>query len=144
MLNDHFWITGHWIVHLMMQLTACQHLFWLCLDSLKKIGHLPTQWWPQFPAWASYQIRKITGCTCAGNAGNVLRQQCLERVSRHWLQTELLVRDPGMHHDTCFTYVPWCISGSLTCGDGRNVPGIPGACITRNFVFMVRGPCMCH
>ena len=22
--------------------------------------------------WASYQIRKIAGCACAGNAGNVL------------------------------------------------------------------------
>ena len=22
-------------------------------------------------SWASYQIRKIVGCTCAGNAGNV-------------------------------------------------------------------------
>ena len=33
-----------------------------------------------------------------------------------------------MHHDTCVTHVPWCMSGSLTCGDGENVPGIPGAC----------------
>ena len=33
-----------------------------------------------------------------------------------------------MHHGTCVTHVPWCISGSLTCGDGENVPGIPGAC----------------
>ena len=23
-------------------------------------------------SWASYQIRKIMGCACAGNAGNVL------------------------------------------------------------------------
>ena len=33
-----------------------------------------------------------------------------------------------MHHGTCVTHVPWCMSGSLTCGDGENVPGIPGAC----------------
>ena len=39
-----------------------------------------------------------------------------------------LVSDPGMHHDTCVTHVPWCMSGSLTCGGGENVPGIPGAC----------------
>ena len=26
------------------------------------------------------------------------------------------VRDPGMHHGTCVTHVPWCMSGSLTCG----------------------------
>ena len=26
------------------------------------------------------------------------------------------VRDPDMHHDTCVTHVPWCMSGSLTSG----------------------------
>ena len=24
-------------------------------------------------------------------------------------------RDPGMHHGTCVTHVPWCMPGSLTC-----------------------------
>ena len=28
----------------------------------------------------------------------------------------------------CVTHVPWCMSGSLTNGDGENVLGIPGAC----------------
>ena len=70
--------------------------------------------------WASYQIRKIAGCACAGNAGNVF--------PRRRFQRKPLVSDPGMHHGTCVTHVPWCISGSLTCGDGENVPGIPGAC----------------
>ena len=71
-------------------------------------------------AWASYQIRKIAGCACAGNAGNVF--------PRRRLQRKPLVSDPGMHHGTCVTHVPWCMSGSLTHGDGENVPGIPGAC----------------
>ena len=70
--------------------------------------------------WASYQIRKIAGCACAGNAGNVFPR-------RRFLR-EPLVSDPGMHHGTCVTHVPWCMPGSLTCGDGENVPGIPGAC----------------
>ena len=70
--------------------------------------------------WASYQIRKIAGCACAGNAGNV--------SPRRRFQRKLLVSDPGMHHGTCVTHVPWCMSVSLTCGDGENVPGIPGAC----------------
>ena len=70
--------------------------------------------------WASYQIRKIAGCACARNAGNVF--------PRRRFQRKLLVSDPGMHHGTCVTHVPWCMSGSLTCGDGENVPGIPGAC----------------
>ena len=71
-------------------------------------------------AWASYQIRKIAGCACAGNAGNVF--------PRRRFQRKPLVSDPGMHHGTCVTHVPWCMSGSLACSDGENVPGIPGAC----------------
>ena len=70
--------------------------------------------------WASYQIRKIASCACAGDAGNVFR--------RGRLQRKPLVNDPGMHHGTCVTHVPWCMSGSLTRGGGENVPGIPGAC----------------
>ena len=70
--------------------------------------------------WASYQIRKIAGCACAGNAGNVF--------PRHRFQKKPLVNDPDMHHGTCVTHVPCCMSGSLTCCDGENVPGIPGAC----------------
>ena len=73
--------------------------------------------------WASYQMRKIAGCACAGNAGNVT-------VPRHWFQGKPLVSYPGMHHGTC-THVPWCMSGSLTRGGGENVPGILGAWATR-------------
>ena len=47
-------------------------------------------------AWASYQMHKIAGCACAGNAP--------------------LVSDPDMHHGTCVTHVPWCMPGSLTSG----------------------------
>ena len=43
-------------------------------------------------------------------------------------QRKPLVSDPGMHHGTCVTHVPWCMSGSLTRSGGENVPGIPGAC----------------
>ena len=71
-------------------------------------------------SWASYQIRKIAGCACAGNAGNVF--------PRRRFQRKPLLSDPGMHHGTCVTHVSWCMSGSLTRGDGENVPGIPGAC----------------
>ena len=73
-----------------------------------------------FMAWASCQIRQIAGCACAGNAGNVF--------PRGRLQRKLLVSDLDMHHGTCVTHVPWCMSGSLTYGGGENVPGIPGAC----------------
>ena len=39
-----------------------------------------------------------------------------------------LVSDPDMHHGTCVTHVPWCVSKSLTRFGGEHVPGIPGAC----------------
>ena len=71
-------------------------------------------------SWASYQIRKIAGCACAGNAGNVF--------PRRRFQRKPIVSDPGMHHGTCVTHVPWCMSGSITRDGGENVPGIPGAC----------------
>ena len=77
-------------------------------------------WHVIFGQWASYQIRKIAGCACAGNTGNVF--------PRRRFQRKPIVSDPGMHHGTCVTHVPWCMSGSLTCGNGENVPGIPGAC----------------
>ena len=47
---------------------------------------------------------------------------------------------PGMHHDTGVTHVLWCMSGSLASVGGENVPGIPGACATRNFAYLARGP----
>ena len=81
--------------------------------------------------WDSYQTRNIAGCACAGNV-----------FPRHRLQRKPLVSDPGMHHGTCATHVPWSMSGSLTRGGGENVPGIPGACATRNFTYLVRGPCV--
>ena len=58
----------------------------------------------------------------------------------HLFQRKRLVSDPDMHHGTCVTHVPWCMSGSLTRSGGENVPGIPGACATRNFTYLVRGP----
>ena len=55
---------------------------------------------------------------------------------------EPLVSDPGMHHGICVMHVPWCMPGSLTRGGGENASGIPGACITHNFAYLVRGPGM--
>ena len=55
------------------------------------------------------------------------------------------VSDPDMYHGTCVTHVPWCMLGSLTNGflwsrwQGKR-SAIPGACATRNFTYLVRGP----
>ena len=57
-------------------------------------------WCRLYGQWASYQIRKIAGCACAGNAGIPSTR----------------VSDPDMHHGTCATHVPWCMPGSLNSG----------------------------
>ena len=51
-----------------------------------------------------------------------------------------LVSDPDMHHDTCVTHVPWCMSGSLTRGGREDVPGITDAWSTSDFTYPARGP----
>ena len=107
--------------HTQRPVTRCFDVFFdLRLD--KQLSKQSWGWCFETPScpWASYQIRKIAGCACAGNAGNVF--------PRRRFQRKPIVGDPGMHHGTCVTHVPWCMSGSLTCGDGENVPGIPGAC----------------
>ena len=66
---------------------------------------------------------------------------CRERFPRHRFQRKPLVSDPGMHRGTCVTCVPWCMSGSLTRGEGENIPEITGACATRNCAYLTRCPC---
>ena len=88
-------------------------LWWQCLCHTWDIQAIASQ-------WASCQIRKIVGCACTGNAGNVFPRRRLQRKS--------LVSDPGMHHGTCITHVLWCMSGSLTGGGGEKAFGIPSAC----------------
>ena len=95
------------------------HIFCLghCSDASNTMGLLPDTW----------------------NCG--LRRECRERFPRHRLQRKPLVSDPDIQHGTCVMHVPWCMSGTLTPGGGENVPGIPGACATRNFPYLARGPC---
>ena len=69
-----------------------------------------------------------------------MRLEWRERFPRHRLQRKPLVSDPGMHRGTCLKLVSWCMPGSLTRSGGENVPGIPGACATSNFTYLVRGP----
>ena len=74
------------------------------------------------------------------NRGLCMRRECRERVPRHQLNRKPLVSDPGMHHGTYLTHVPWYMSESLTRGGGENVPGVPCTSATRSFAYLVRGP----
>ena len=62
-----------------------------------------------------------------------MRRECRERFPRQLLQRKPLVNDQGMHHDTCVTHVPWCMSRLLPRGGGENVPG---ACTNRNCTYL--------
>ena len=96
---------------------GCAALFWLAIPSLLSPPPWPTSpWLGQVLAngpltRASYQIREIADCACAGNAGNVFPQPP--------------VSDLDMHHGTCVTDVSWCMSGSLTRSGGQMFPAFP-------------------
>ena len=57
--------------------------------------------------------------------GLCMRQECRERFHRRRLQRSPLVIDPGMHHGTCVTHVPWCMPGSLARGAGETFLTFP-------------------
>ena len=72
------------------------------------------------------------GCACAGNAGNVFPVTAGKRfrhASRHVRHARAV-----MHAGIANYQFP------LKSAAGENVPGIPGACVTCNFTYLVRGP----
>ena len=79
--------------------------------------------------WASYHIRKIPACACARNARNAFPATAFNGNRGLAIPVRITAR--------AWPHVPWCMSGSLTCGGGENVPG---ACATRNFTYLSRGP----
>ena len=75
---------------------------------------------------------QICGCACAGNAGNVFPVTAGKRsrhASRHVRHARAV-----MHVGIANQWFP------LKSAAGENVPGIPGACATCNFTYLVRGP----
>ena len=81
--------------------------------------------------WASCQIRKLAGCTCAGNAENVF-------------SAKMRIREPDMHHGTCVTHVMHASIANvwfpLKLVAGKT---FPSSRRMRNpqFSYLVRGPC---
>ena len=84
------------------------------------------------------------------------RHGLLARYTKLWVahapgkpgtfSSPMRVSDLDMHYGSCVTHVPWCMPGSLTSGFlwslwRGNVPGIPGACATRNYTYLAWGPC---
>ena len=72
------------------------------------------------------------GCACAGNAGNVFPVTAGKR-SRH--------ASRHVRHARAVMHVEIVNKRFLLkSAAGENVPGIPGACATCNFTYLVRGP----
>ena len=77
--------------------------------------------------------KQYCGCACAGNAGNAFPVTAGKRsrhASRHVRHARAV-----MHAGIANLRFP------LKSAAGENVPGIPGACATCNFTYLVRGPC---
>ena len=85
--------------------------------------------------WAICQIRKIAGAHVPGMSGT--------------FSPPPQVSAPDMHHGTCVTHVPWCISGSLTSGFlwsrrvGKTFPAFPAHAQPIIFTYLVRTPLQC-
>ena len=102
---------------------SCSKLLWIVSEIVNSTLY--------FHPLAFYQIRSIAGCACTGDAGNVFPHRRLQRKP--------LLKNPGIHHGTCVTHVPWCMSGSLAPVGGENVPAI-SAHAHPQFPYLAKGP----
>ena len=121
-----------WKIHISGEILRFIHLVIIGVRNyqsyslVSKINHRCVPMVYSLTTWASYQMRKIAGCACAGNASNVFpatdfkgnRKLAIVALSRH-------VRDARavMH------------GGIAKPGWRGNVPGIPGACETHYFTY---------
>ena len=85
-------------------------------------GEITSMQW-NHESWWSIEAETMGLLPNTKNCGLHMRQDCRERFPRHRLQRKPPVSDSGMHHGTCITHVPWCMSGSLIRSGGENVPG---------------------
>ena len=105
--GDAIWCHGTWPT--LVQVMTC------CLTVQKK--HYKSESVPAHFQWASCQILKLWFAHAPGMPGTFSPPP---RVS-----------DREMHHGTCVTHVPWCMSGSLTSGfrwnrwRGKTFPAFP-------------------
>ena len=83
-------------------------------------------------SWASFQIRKIVGCACAGKSGTFFA--CHRGLA---IPICITACDSRTCRDACRDR--W-IAISFKVGGRENVPDIPGACATRELTYLVRGP----
>ena len=74
------------------------------------------------------------------NCGLRMSRGCRERFPRHRFQRKPLVSDPGMHHGTCVTHVPWCMSGIANLRWRGKRSRHSRRMRNPQFTYLVRGP----
>ena len=92
--------------------------------------------------WWQFDITLMTSATIimgllpdTQNCGLRMHRECRERFTHHRLQRKPLVSDLSMRHARAVMHV-----GIANPRGGEHVPGIPGACATRNFAYLVSNP----
>ena len=96
-------------------------------EAVWSLWNLAAIWWFYHP---------ISWIPDTQNCGLRMRRECREHYPHHRLQRKPLVSNPSMHHGSCVTHVPWCMSASLTGSSGEHVPSIPDVCATHKMTMM--------
>ena len=69
-----------------------------------------------------------------------MRRECRERFPRHRELTIPTCITARASRTCCDACRDGYLAVAFEVGGGENVSGIPGACATRNFTYLVRGP----
>ena len=131
----------------------------LCEENPAVTGAFPLQWSVMLKLVSSLRLNCISwmlnnqlGGGGGGGGGAVIwhAMGLLPDTWNYGLRRERFSRHRGLAITTCITACAWrtcrdaCrdrwLVASFEVGGGENVPGIPGACATRNFTYLVRGP----
>ena len=108
------------------------------ISESKHVDTLPLQiYWQQIPQKSSEYMGLLPDTS---NCGLNMCRECRERFPRHRLQRNRGLAIPACSTARAWPHVPWYMPGSLTHGGRENVPGIPGACATRNVTYLAKAP----
>ena len=116
----------HAIVHVLyitqsgFQLIFPSNNLYICWSNISNLRELPFVTSTLFHSWDHEPLTRYVKLWAAHASG------MLGTFSPPPASMEPLVRDPGMHHGTCVSHLPWCMSGLLTCfGGGKRFPAFP-------------------
>ena len=124
--------TKHEMWYLCFCLIFLQKIIWNNISISTNVFWLRWKAETEFVTMGLLPDTQNCGCACAGNAGNVFPVTAGKRsrhASRHVRHARAV-----MHAGIANLRYP------LKSAAGENVPGIPGACATCNFTYLVRGP----